>query len=150
MRDRFGLCTAEVAEFADSVERVRSSARFSTAGVLESNTYLEVKVGGETLTPRHQFGSTPFTLIAKTTGSWGQNGSDVYYDGGNVGIRTTSPQSALQVESYIQLDTLTAAPPDVDCNDELEWGRMKVDAANHLLYICVNTGWSWVSLNQEP
>ncbi len=120
-----------------------------TADVLASDTYLEVKVGEETLAPRHEFGSTPFTLITGT-GTWGQNGSDIYYDGGNVGIRTANPQSALQVGSYIQFDTLAAAPPDVDCDDELEWGRMMVDAANDRLYVCVESGWSWVSLNQTP
>ncbi len=78
---------------------------------------------------------------AGTTYLWGQNGSDVYYNDGNVGIGTTGPQSALQVEGYVQLDTLTAAPPAADCDEAVELGRMKVDVANDLLYICTNSGW---------
>ena len=39
------------------------------------------------------------------------------------------------------LDTLTAAPPAADCDDASERGRMKVDIANDLLYICTITGW---------
>jgi len=35
-----------------------------TAGTFAANTYLEVTVDGETLTPRHQFASVPFALIA--------------------------------------------------------------------------------------
>ena len=58
-----------------------------------------------------------------------------------LGVGTTDPTSALQVEGYIQLDTLTAAPPAADCDEASEWGRMMVDIANNLLYICTNSGW---------
>lgn len=58
-----------------------------------------------------------------------------------LGIGTTDPQSALQVEGYIQLDTLAAAPPAADCDEASERGRMKVDIVNDLLYICTNSGW---------
>ena len=58
-----------------------------------------------------------------------------------LGIGTTDPQSALQVEGYTQLDTLTAAPPAADCDESSERGRMKVDIVNDLLYICTNSGW---------
>ncbi len=73
-----------------------------TADILETNSYLEVSVGEdvenmETLTPRHQFGSVPFALVGGTAGSWGQNGPDVYYDEGNVGIGTTEPTAMLHV-----------------------------------------------------
>jgi hypothetical protein len=58
-----------------------------------------------------------------------------------LGIGTTDPQSALQVEGYIQLDTLAGAPPAADCDEASERGRMKVDIVNDLLYICTNSGW---------
>ncbi len=59
----------------------------------------------------------------------------------NVGIGTITPNSALQVEGYIQLDTITSAPPSTDCDEAVERGRMKVDSTNGLLYVCVDSGW---------
>ena len=43
--------------------------------------------------------------------------------------------------TYLQLDTLTVAPPAADCDQASERGRMKVDVANSRLYICTNSGW---------
>jgi hypothetical protein len=60
---------------------------------------------------------------------------------GNVGIGTATPHSALEVDGYVQLDTLTSAPPAADCDEASERGRMKVDIVNNLLYICTNSGW---------
>jgi hypothetical protein len=60
---------------------------------------------------------------------------------GNVGIGTATPNSALEVDGYVQLDTLTSAPPAADCDEASERGRMKVDIVNSLLYICTNSGW---------
>ena len=69
------------------------------------------------------------------------SGYGLIVENGNVGLGTTSPQSALQVSGYIQLDLTSGTPPDEDCNDATEYGRMKVDDANGLLYICVTSGW---------
>ena len=61
---------------------------------------------------------------------------------GNVGIHTTSPQSALQVSGYTQIDLTSGAPPSGDCNAESEAGRMKFDSTADLLYICSGlSGW---------
>jgi hypothetical protein len=63
---------------------------------------------------------------------------------GNVGIGTTNPQSRLEVDGYIQLDTVTGAPPAADCNEASEEGRMKFDPGSDLLYICSGAS-GWVS-----
>jgi len=64
------------------------------------------------------------------------------YFAGNVGIGTAFPNSELQVEGYIQLDTVAGAPPSADCNSTSEYGRMKVDpAGNGTLWVCVQNGW---------
>ena len=61
---------------------------------------------------------------------------------GNVGIGTASPQSALQVSGYTQLDLTAGAPPATDCGTETEAGRMKFDPTADLLYICSGaSGW---------
>ncbi|HEX8336436.1 MAG TPA: S8 family serine peptidase, partial [Pyrinomonadaceae bacterium] len=62
-------------------------------------------------------------------------------ESGNVGIGTANPQSALQVNGYIQLSTVTAAPPAADCDAAAEMGRMKVDPTGFKLYVCTSAGW---------
>jgi len=73
---------------------------------------------------------------------WVVSGSGMYAAiSGNVGIGTTSPQSALQVEGYLQLDVVSGTPPSVDCDEASERGRMKVDSAAGLCFICMDSGW---------
>ena len=60
---------------------------------------------------------------------------------GHVGIGTKTPQSALQVSGYTQLDLTAGAPPSSDCDEAVERGRMKVDSVAGLLYVCVDSGW---------
>jgi hypothetical protein len=62
-------------------------------------------------------------------------------EGGNVGVGTRNPQSALQVVGYTQLDVTIGVPPAADCDDAAERGRMKVDSVGGSLYICVDAGW---------
>jgi hypothetical protein len=65
---------------------------------------------------------------------------------GNLGIGTTTPQSTLQVNGYVQLALTTGAPPAADCDAASEYGRMKVDATGNKLYICTSTGWKSTAL----
>jgi hypothetical protein len=65
---------------------------------------------------------------------------------GNVGIGTTTPQSTLQVNGYVQLALTAGAPPAVDCDNVAEYGRMKVDATGNKLYVCTSTGWKSTTL----
>ena len=62
-------------------------------------------------------------------------------EGGNVGIGTPNPQSALQVVGYAQIDLTSGAPPSTDCDASNERGRMVVDSAAGVLYVCVDVGW---------
>ena len=89
-------------------------------------------------------GATGGEIRIRTT----ENGTDRARDrmrithNGYVGIGTTAPQSALQVEGYVQLDlTGGSLPPDEDCNEPEEYGRMVVDEINEDMYICVVSGW---------
>jgi hypothetical protein len=65
---------------------------------------------------------------------------------GNVGIGTTAPRSTLQVNGYVQLALTAGAPPAVDCDNSVEYGRMKVDATGNKLYVCTSTGWKNTAL----
>jgi hypothetical protein len=60
---------------------------------------------------------------------------------GNVGIGTSNPQSTLHVNGYVQLALTSGIPPASDCDETPERGRMKVDNAAGILYVCVNSGW---------
>jgi hypothetical protein len=60
---------------------------------------------------------------------------------GNVGIGTSAPRSRLHVNGYIQLSITSGAPPSADCDEVSDRGRMKVDSAAGVLWICVNSGW---------
>ena len=66
---------------------------------------------------------------------------------GNVGIGKSDPAADLDVDGdasisgYTKLALTSGAPPSADCNQASERGRMKVDSAAGLLYICVDTGW---------
>ena len=58
---------------------------------------------------------------------------------GDVGIGTATPTSALQVEGYIQFDTVNTTPPAAHCTVTTR-GRTKVNPAG-ALYVCMNVGW---------
>ena len=65
---------------------------------------------------------------------------------GNVGVGTSNPNSALQINGYIQLSVTAGAPPSADCDAGNEHGRMKVDAGNARLYVCTSAGWKSATL----
>ncbi|MBI4181484.1 MAG: hypothetical protein HY520_00755 [Candidatus Aenigmarchaeota archaeon] len=74
--------------------------------------------------------------------AFGTNDFLVIDTSGNVGIGTTTPQSALEVEGYIQLDLTAGAPPAADCDSAGEEGRMVFDPDADFLYICSGaSGW---------
>jgi len=61
---------------------------------------------------------------------------------GRVGIGINQPESALQIlGGYLQLSLTPGAPPAADCDAPAERGRMKIDSAAGVLYICADAGW---------
>lgn len=70
---------------------------------------------------------------------------------GNIGIGTTSPQSALHVADgkYAQFeDNNAGAPATADCDSNTERGRISIDTSNNRLYICngATRGWDYIAL----
>ena len=64
--------------------------------------------------------------------------------GGNVGIGTDTPQSALQVSGYLQVDLTSGTPPAGDCDAAAEAGRTKFDDTSDTVYICSGAS-GWIS-----
>ena len=76
----------------------------------------------------------------------------VISDTGEVGIGTTTPGSKLQIgktyadgnNHYLQIDSVTGAPPSADCDSNGELGKMIWDHSNDRLYICDGSaGWKY-------
>ena len=82
------------------------------AGAFQGDArWLEIAVqlpgggGWTTLAPRQPIRAAPYALYALDSAGggasvWQQNGSDIYYDGGDVGIGTDSPDRPLTVEIH--------------------------------------------------
>jgi hypothetical protein len=79
----------------------------------------------------------------KRIGAWDEDEGlwkTLQVDGNPLLLNTRSLQS-VSIGGYIQLALSTGVPPADDCDDEPEWGRMKVDPDDGSLYICTNSGW---------
>lgn len=61
-------------------------------------------------------------------------------DGGPLLLNTRSNKN-VTIGGYIQLALSAGQPPDSDCDEPSELGRMKVDNDAGSLYICVDSGW---------
>jgi hypothetical protein len=66
--------------------------------------------------------------------------------GGNVGVGTAAPNSALQVAGYLQIDVTSGDPPATDCNSATQYGRMKLDPTSRRFYLCTSQAWKSVTL----
>lgn len=91
-------------------------------------------------------GSGTIGTDLNVSGKLNVGGTTLTTTGSNVGIGTSTPQSALQVNGYVQLALTDGAPPAIDCNVVAHHGRMKVDAANSKLYVCTSSGWKSTAL----
>lgn len=58
----------------------------------------------------------------------------------SMGIGTDMPVSDLQVKGYLQVGLTGGRPPQFDCDEREELGRIKMDGAGGL-YLCTQSGW---------
>lgn len=77
--------------------------------------------------------------------------NDSWFNGGNLGIGTTAPVSALHVANgaYAQFENNGAgAPAGADCNADNKRGRLYIDTTNNRLFICngATRAWDYVNL----
>ncbi len=68
-------------------------------------------------------------------GLWTQNGSNVYYSTGNVGIGVTNPVVAMDVNGSIRMGSSGAT-----CNSTYE-GTMRFNSATDQVQVCDGTAW---------
>lgn len=120
--------------------RAESTSTIPTVHIQQMGEGHAVRIG--------HYGTTGIGLLLVHSGSDAvmslkQGSTEVFKveSNGNVGIGTATPQSALQVNGYAQLALTSGAPPSADCDAVSERGRMKVDNAAGLLYICADSGW---------
>jgi|GEM_PF-2219485 len=77
---------------------------FDPALFKEFPRYLGITIdAGSEMSPRILMASVPYALTAPggAGGYWSQSGSNIYYNGGNVGIGMSSPASALEVNGDV-------------------------------------------------
>ncbi|RYZ76484.1 MAG: hypothetical protein EOP05_04880 [Proteobacteria bacterium] len=60
---------------------------------------------------------------------------------GDVSLGANTSQSSVEINGYLKVSLTSASPPPADCSSADHRGRMKVDAAASILYICMDSGW---------
>lgn len=91
--------------------------------------------------------------IESGSGELGTSNTLVISDSGNISVGTANVTDKLRVKgnlrvdsedanpAYLQIDSITTAPDDADCDAGSERGRMVLDTQNDLLYVCDDSGW---------
>lgn len=124
----------------DSTHERGSLISFRKGGAQYAGVGMAGKIEGNQSEDLGLFAETGKGLRFYVNGS--ANRVAVITSSGNVGVGIANPRSALQVIGYTQLDLTSGTPPSTDCDQGVERGRMKVDSAAGLLYVCVDSGWA--------
>lgn len=80
------------------------------------------------------------SLNSKVFAQWQTNGSNIYYNSGNVGIGTDSPSEALSIDGNLKLLTQTSTSPVISSNNGLsfdsgnDWAGIHFTVGQHVDY----------------
>ena len=75
-------------------------------------------------------------LDSTEIGYWQKNGNDVYYGGGDVGIGTMTPASALDIAGSLKIGE------DSSVCDAVKEGALRYNSANKKVEYCDSTAWN--------
>src|SRR5205823_4106952 len=88
--------------------QLNSAGEFGASAFNGSRRWLEINVNGTTLAPRQELTLAPYALYALSgpavSGPWQVNGSNTYFNTGNVVIGTTSPSAKLHLSGSMKID----------------------------------------------
>lgn len=114
------------------------------SGVTATNGVFTVQLDGDMLFPREQTGK-PFYLeiaVRQGTAAFTTLTPRQHITTTPFALNAVTANTATNVSGgFVQLPLTTNAPAPAECNQTSEYGQMKVDSANGILYICVASGW---------
>lgn len=95
--------------------QLNTAGEFGASAFDGSRRWLEIRVNGTPLSPRQELTAAPYALFALSgpagSGPWQLNGTNAYYNNGNVGVGTNLPGMSLEVSrpSYYGKPAIGAA-----------------------------------------
>jgi hypothetical protein len=151
-RDKWEIHNTDNIQFSDGmvlVLRKDDTATGNRANVTVQNEttgqYIQMEVRGSNETGTLfglPYANTAYLRVASPNSTklenfiLGSSDADIIFaPGGTASVK-------VDTQGYIQLATTAGnTPSTTDCDENTEYGRMKVDEVNSLLYICTQSGW---------
>jgi hypothetical protein len=113
------------------------SGTFSTIDWSNGPYYLKVEMdpaGGTSyaLTETKQLQSVPYALFSPGSGLWAKNGSNIYFNGGNVGIGTQTPYGLLHLKGTSPTNSVLYIEPS-EWNSLGDYGELRLGDLYHYI-----------------